>query len=221
MKMFKKIISIMMVVAMIMSFAACTQNAEEKKEEETKEEEKITITVDEAEKVVEDFLKECEKPCEFEDESKDILSDNASKQIRNSAEDYDDTKENGKIDQLSDFQYKIVSSKEKDDKIIVTVDISNKDFSFISNERLSAAILQELIDNNAFTPEEIEELGSDHPSDSLLIKMLNKIYDKYDPGMINKIIEFTVIKEDDKIKIDDIDDADDLLTVIFLNTKSK
>lgn len=217
MKMFKKIISITMVISMIVSFAACTQNADEKKEEGTKEE-KITITVDEAEKVVEDFLKEGEKPSDFkdylEDDADEVLSDNAMEQIEDITKNLDGEPE--KIfNEMSDFKYEIISSEEKDDKIIVKAEISNIDLSEVMANTKGANFLDFLnkaVKDGIITVEEgqtlYDESGTESEMSDTLVKLARG-------KRITEKITFTVTKAEEKVMIDDIDDANDLFDAFY------
>lgn len=218
MKKAKKFLCLLLAVLFSLTFAAC-----EKKEGE----EPVAVTVDEAEKVVESYI-DAWQDLDFENEKiSDCVTDNCLDDIEKEIDSLNDKYSNffsgdgENTKKMTDFDYKIKSSEEKDGVVIVEVELTNKDYSFFAelqdmsrDERVE--FLQTAVNDGIITVDEANEfLTADEFTNSIA-----KTMDKLSGGdTLNETIEFTVIKDGDDVKIDKIDDIETLLWVLALNIK--
>ncbi len=223
MKRTKKFLGFLLALSMSLAFTACSVG----------EKKKTTVTVDEAEQVVEDLM-EVYVECDFEtEEAEEFVTENFQKQGKKEMEKIKDDipegflsdgdNENGKdiAKKMMDFDYEIKSSEEKDGKVIVEVEATNKDYSFITdlidiNTREEVvAYLKKVVSKGLMTEEEAEfYLYATELSD----KEMLEFYDILSGGeTVSATLEFTVIKDGEKAKIDEIDSLEDFFAVIMLN----
>lgn len=229
MKKIKGILSLLLALSMVFTATACN-----KQEEAAKDTEEVTLTTDEAEQVVEDFL-DILVEMDIEDkEADDYVTENASKDMTDAFDKYrkkgnkifaggedDEEMSDDEFDTFKDvmeFDYEIESSEEKDGKVIVKAELTNVDYSFLkdlisyTNEE-AIAYLQNAVDNGLIT---VTEANTFLQTDDMDYSI--KIFKKLSGGeTVSATVEFTVIKEGDKVRIDEFDDAKDLVAVLHFN----
>ncbi len=234
MKNLKKILCLVLALTVVLAFAGCdkeedSQKADFKDETEEMVEEAADFK-DEAEEMVEEAL-ETIKKVDFEKKpfgDEDAKTENFKKDLEKFKDEYENLASDDSDDrddealkamyEMIEFDYDIKETKIDGDKVIIEAELEAKDLSkpFEKLFWLNDSGEQEFIKyfNDAIKSGKVSE---EEVSSSLTDRDGTKLFDVMckieGVDEMSETVTFTMVKEDDQVKFDEIDDLEDFFNV--------